>query len=204
MNNLFYILTLLFLTGCSGNEKSTGSKAVDSVKVGVDSTTQSVSVTKASPQRSTVAGSNAWQYEKKVDKEGRTVYKASTLSPNRLEFAFPYNGGSIATLTLRKRESDTHVYVQISKGQFNRSFQDGKARVRFDRNRPITYPISAAENGSANIIFLGSEQTLINRMKAAKKMVIDLEFAGQGTRQIEFQTANLKWEMNSDLKNIGN
>lgn len=134
-----------------------------------------------------------WRYEKTTDNEGRSVQKASTMSPNLLEFEFPYNGGSTATLTLRKRADDTHVYIQVSKGQFNRSFQGGQARVRFDGKAPVLYSFSAAENGSANVIFFDADQKLINQMKTARNMVVDVEFAGQGKRQITFRTAGLTW-----------
>ncbi|MBD2751422.1 hypothetical protein [Spirosoma validum] len=195
MKVLLYVLSLLTVVACSGNEKSTQNKAADSINTSVNTATRPVDALpdKPTPQNGAVAGSNAWHYEKKVDKEGRTVYKASIISPTLLEFDFPYNGGSTATMTIRKRETDTHVYIQVSKGQFNRSFQEGKARVRFDGGPPMTYAFLAAENGSANIVFFNSEQTLINKMKAARNMVVDVEFAGQGKRQITFKTTGLKW-----------
>ncbi|GAB3990837.1 hypothetical protein GCM10028807_18900 [Spirosoma daeguense] len=140
-----------------------------------------------------VAGNTTWQYSETKDNEGRNVYKASITSPKLLEFEFPYEGGSVATLTIRKRENDIHVYIQVSKGQFNRSFQGGKARIRFDKKPAVTYGFSAAENGSANVIFFDSEKSLIKQLKMARTMVVDAEFAGQGTRQIVFQTANLNW-----------
>lgn len=195
MKTLLYALSLLFFISCSGNEKSAQTKAVDSTKVSVDSHAQPVGASSTKPvaNNGVMAGSRAWHYEKRVDQEGRTVYKASIISPTLLEFDFPYNGGSTATLVIRKRADDTHVYIQVSKGQFNRSFQGGRARVRFDGSAPMTYSFSAAENGSANVIFFDVEQALINKMKASRNMVVDVEFAGQGNRQIAFKTAGLIW-----------
>ncbi|WP_420151406.1 hypothetical protein [Spirosoma sp.] len=189
------VLSLFFLTACSGNEKPTQTETTDSAKAIVDRATQSTAVSSTHPssENGVVTGSDTWQYSKTTDREGRSVYKASISSPTPLEFEFPYNGGSVATLTIRKRADDTHVYIQVSKGQFNRSFQEGKARVRFDGGSPATYAFSAAENGSANVIFFNSERELIKRMKAARNMLVDVEFAGQGSRQIAFNTAGLQW-----------
>ncbi|GAB4039541.1 hypothetical protein [Spirosoma gilvum] len=193
---LLFLLSLLTFSACSDKKKSSQAEATSSEKVRKDTsemqppaafTEQAESGKVAATQTST------WQYSNRVDKEGRTVYKASITSPKLLEFDFPYNGGSMATLTIRKREADTHVYIQVSKGQFNRSFQEGKARVRFDGSTPITYSFSAAENGSANVIFFDSEKALIKQIKAARTMFVNVDFAGQGNRQIEFRTAGLKW-----------
>lgn len=130
-----------------------------------------------------------WIYE-----ETRTGYKAFTVSPDVLHFKFPYEGGSTATLTLRRRSGETHAYIEVSKGQFNRSFQGGTARVRFDNRPSVSYPLIAAANGRANILFFANEQQLIDQLKGARKMVVTVEFTGQDTRDITFGTANLRWK----------
>lgn len=130
-----------------------------------------------------------WIYE-----ETSTGYKAFTVSPDVLNFKFPYEGGSTATLTLRRRSGETHVYIEVSKGQFNRSFQSGTARVRFDNQPAVSYPLVAAANGRANILFFANEQQLIDQLKKARTMVVTVEFAGQDTRDITFGTANLRWK----------
>ena len=145
------------------------------------------------PTKSASVQARTWVYEKTLDKAGRPVYKASLFSPTLLQFNFPYAGGSTATLTIRKRDSGTTLYLYVSRGQFNRSFQGGSARIRFDEKPPGTYLFSAAENGSANIIFFDSAEKLIDRMKKSKKMTVEIEFYAQGKRQIDFQTANLTW-----------
>lgn len=130
-----------------------------------------------------------WLYE-----ETRTGYKAVTVSPTLLRFNFPYEGGSTASLTLRRRSGETHVYIEISKGQFNRSFQGGTARVRFDNRPAVSFPLIAAANGRANILFFANEQQLIDQLKTARRMVVTVEFAGQDTRDIRFNTADLRWK----------
>ncbi len=189
------MLSLTLVWGCSTKEKTSQVAVTDQNQTKADTTaTQPANTTHTAVNKpDSRVGTSTWQYSKRVDNEGRTVYKASITSPRLLEFDFPYTGGSVATLTIRKRDTDTHVYIQVSKGQFNRSFQEGKARVRFDGSAPVTYTFSAAENGSANVIFFDAEKVLIKRLKTARIMLVDVDFAGQGTRQIEFRTAGLKW-----------
>lgn len=196
MKVLIGAIGLLLLGSCSTKEKTTQQPTEPTVaesKEAAKTHATGAVADKSDENIKLVAGAGKWAYEKKIDKEGKPVYKASLVASNRLEFAFPYNGGSVATLTIRKRESGTTVYIEVSKGQFNRSFQGGKARIRFDHQSPVAYELIAAENGRANIVFFDAEQKLISQLKAAKEMVIDLDFAGQGVRQIVFKTDGLKW-----------
>ena len=134
-----------------------------------------------------------WSYTSTSDKFTGTVYKAAIQSPTKLEFAYPYAGGSTATLTVRKKDNTTHVYIEVSKGQFNRSFQGGNARIAFDNAPAQNYPLLAAANGRANIIFLDADKRFIAKMKRATRMLVTMEFQGQGKHQLEFNTTGLRW-----------
>ncbi|GAB2602968.1 hypothetical protein [Spirosoma areae] len=196
VKNLLYLLSLLLFVSCSEKKTATQEKAANQPEVASSVNPEppiGSSSKKTISKNSPVANAGKWLYEKTTDKEGRTVQKASITSPNLLQFGFPYAGGSTATLTIRKRDSGTNVYLHVSKGQFNRSFQGGNARIGFDGKPASTYAFSAAENGSANIIFFDEAQALIDRMNASRNMIIDVEFYAQGRRQIEFRTADLTW-----------
>jgi hypothetical protein len=196
MKNLICAVSLLSLLNCTTKEKSTRHESPDSVQAASTTTPTRSSNTvsaKTPSQPSVAAGKTTWTYEKKVDQEGSTAYKASVTSPNLLQFNFPYAGGSTATLTIRHKNGTSYLYLEVSRGQFNRSFQGGTARIRFDDKPSQNYSFSAAENGRANIIFFDSEKKLINQMKTARKMIVDIDFYAQGRRQIEFRTAGLTW-----------
>lgn len=193
MNVTVYVGSLLLLIACSTKQKERQSPISDSVQTSVAvSPTTTTKPPTAKPNA--VADAGKWIYEKRVDNEGRAVHKASTRSPTQLKTAFPYTGNSTATLTIRKRVgSDTHVYIQVSNGQFNRSFVGGQARIRFDGGASKLYSFSAAENGTANIIFFDTTQPLIQKLKTTRTMLVNVEFAGLGYQQIEFKTAGLSW-----------
>lgn len=144
-------------------------------------------------ERSLAQSAGGWTYEKTVDKTGRTVYQASVISANLVKFEYPYQGGSSATLTIRTSSDGPYVAIEVANGQFNQSFQAGTARVRFDGKPPVTYPLSAAANGRANIVFFGSVPRLINHIKAARNTLVQVRFEGQPARQIQFRTAGLRW-----------
>ncbi|WP_051041029.1 hypothetical protein [Fibrisoma limi] len=141
------------------------------------------------------AATKGWAYEKTADKFKGRVQRASLVSANTIQFDYPYTGKTPATLTIRERDGSTTVYIEVDKGQFNRSFQNGSAKVRFDGKAPVTYPLTAAANGRANIVFFDADQKLINQIKAARTMTVAINFYGQPVRQLEFRTAGLRWPL---------
>ncbi len=196
MRKVHCILYCLTLFACSGRENATQTARVDSDRVSdaLPSTERVEGLLKESePKQGVTTRSINWQYEKTVNQAGETVYKASLSSPTRLQFGFPYAGGSTAALTIRQRQKSVTAYLKVSNGQFNRSFQGGHVRIRFDDKPPVTYAYSAAESGSATVIFFDEAGKLIRQLKASRRMVIDVVFYAQGNRQIEFRTTGLVW-----------
>lgn len=136
-----------------------------------------------------------WQFQEDVDKmTSKTVKYASIDANEELEFNFPYNGGSIATLNIRKKDGGNDIYLQVSKGQFNGTFDGGQIRIKFDDEQPKKFSFVAPSDGSADMIFINSEKAIISKLKNTKKIIIETEFFNEGNRQIEFDVAGFKWE----------
>ncbi|WP_461146679.1 hypothetical protein [Spirosoma pulveris] len=194
MKSLVYLSSLLMFLNGSG--KSTAASRVDALPItalNLSETPGQASLPKSASEANPLPPAGKWVYETKVDKSGSKVYKASVTSPTPLEFSFPYAGGSVATLTIRHKNDDTFLYLEISRGQFNRTFQGGNARIAFDDKQARNYTFSAAENGRANIIFFDDAAKLISQMKKAQKMTVIVEFYAQGRRTIDFSTTSLTW-----------
>ena len=136
-----------------------------------------------------------WQYqEEEVKMTSKKIQFASITATELLIFEFPYDGGSVASFTIRKKPGSLDSYLRVSKGQFNSTFEGGTVRIRFDENQPKRYSFSEASDGSSDIIFINSTKEIISKIKAAKHMIIEAEFYDEGHRQIEFNVANLKWD----------
>ncbi len=183
------IITLLILGSCSREPKESGSTGLAGAPTDSSRQRSDDSINITQPNSRSGAQPGRWTYEN----TGRTVYKASINSTNLIQFEYPYTGGSTATLSIREKDGSTQAYIDVSNGQFNRSFQNGTARIRFDGKSPVTYSLLAAANGRANIIFFDEVRQLINQIKASKSMSVDVRFDGQPARLIEFRTANLRW-----------
>ncbi len=140
-----------------------------------------------------IQSATAWTYQRTVEAGGNVVHKATIGSPTVLDLGYPYGRGAVATLTLRHKAGSTSVYIEVAKGQLNRSFQDGTARVGFDGQRVRRYALTAAANGRANIVFVAADPSFIASLKRAKRMTVELVFAGQANRRVAFSTAGLRW-----------
>lgn len=190
----FILVAALLIIGIIGSQmdskKSTSRQVVsESSSIKLD-TSKAISDSKGEPD-----SVESWTYYEKEDKMTLEKVKYAAIYANDLlEFEFPYNGGSVAGLTLRKRGKSLDLFLQVTKGQFNGTFDGGQVRIRFDDNPPKKYSFSGASDASSDIIFLDSEKEIVNQIKKSKKMIIEVEFYQNGLRQIEFNVGGLKWE----------
>ena len=136
-----------------------------------------------------------WLYESEEDKmTSKKIKYASVIANELLQFNFPYNGGSTAILNIRKKGGVTDMYLTISKGQFNSTYDGGYIRLRFDNNPPKKYSFSPASDASTDVIFINSVNEIISKLKKSKTLIIETEFYNEGIRQIEFGVQGLEWE----------
>ena len=124
----------------------------------------------------------------------KTVKYASIEANEELQFKFPYDGGSVASFTIRKKDGRNDIYLSVSKGQFNGTYDGGQIRIKFDDEQPKKFSFVAPSDGSADMIFINSEKAIIAKLKNSKKIIIETEFFNEGNRQMEFDVAGFKWE----------
>ena len=122
-------------------------------------------------------------------------YYAQSISTNEIDFKPPYDGGSKFNLTVRKRNGENEVMLQVDKGQFMPNIADERMiKVKFDDGQPNEYSYNEASDGSSNIIFIESCQSLIKKLKTSKKLMIEAEFYEEGRKVIEFDVSGFEWK----------
>ena len=123
-------------------------------------------------------GSQWWYRHSQDEMSGKTGEIACTSSTNELQFDFPYAGGSVGQLCLRKGpQFGNDVYVTISKGQMICLAGIGcSVRVRFDDGVPFTVDGNGTSDGRADVAFLHGYAGLVIKMKRAKAMLVELQF----------------------------
>lgn len=136
-----------------------------------------------------------WQFQEEVDKMTSNTVKYASIDANEeLIFNFPYDGGSVASLTIRKKDGSNDIYLSVSKGQFNGTYDGGQVRIKFDEEKPKKFSFTAPSDNSSDVIFINSTKAIISKLKTSKKIIIEAEFFNEGNRQMEFDVTGFKWE----------
>lgn len=182
-------IALLFTTSCGVSEEGSLIKELSEINV------DSISNTEVKKEEKQVQTPNNWKYDVVEDKmTGEKTNFASLKSSNELNFDFPYDGGSIFDLTLRKSKEGVDAMIIVDKGQFLTGISSKKGRVKFDDKEPVYYSYVGASDASADVIFIKNSQKFINEIKASKKMMFEAEFYQSGNQIIEFDVEGLVWE----------
>jgi hypothetical protein len=150
--------------------------------------------TAATASPDAAADGSSWTYSSEKDAvRNATVDYASITSDNKVEFDFPYNGGSTLTMTIRHDHRGDNVILEVSKGQFVCGVESCSGEMNID-GVPRRLTLDGAADGSANTLFARGEPGIIKSLKSAKKIIIELPFYQAGNKQFTFTTAKgLVW-----------
>jgi hypothetical protein len=149
----------------------------------------------ATPSQPETSESEAWSYSEDVDKATSAKnYYAAVNANQLLNFPFPYDGGSTATLTIRNNDNKNEVILTVSKGQFVASVDGGSVKIGFDDARPVKYSASEPSDGSTNVLFIENSNKLIKKIKASQKVIIEAGFYESGLKTMDFNVKGFKWE----------
>ncbi|MDR2224081.1 MAG: hypothetical protein LBE34_15300 [Flavobacteriaceae bacterium] len=137
-----------------------------------------------------------WSYGQEDDKmEGTTNYFATLESTNKPKFKFPYNGGATLSLTVRNMEGKNDVYLYLDKGQIPISIYNSESiKFKFDDGKAINYSYSSATGAMNSYAFFSKNKELITKIKAAKKIMIEVPVFDEGKVVFEFDAEGLVWD----------
>lgn len=138
---------------------------------------------------------NAWQYGGADDKmRGTKQSWAYLYSENKVNFDFPYHGGSNLKIFLRKNQRQgSDAMLIINKGQFMCSM-GCSVHVKFDGGKIERYEASGTADGSMDMIFITSYKKFLSKLRKSNKVFIEADFYNAGSRQFEFSPAGLDWD----------
>jgi len=136
-----------------------------------------------------------WDYGSTFDQvRGGTIYRATIDSKSVAYFSPPYEGGSTLTMTVRRHpEYGDDVIFHISKGQFVCGIEDCAGTINFGAG-PQTLSLSESTDNSSDTLFASNGGVVIEQLKRAKRIVVELPFYQEGNRQFVFQLDHvLSW-----------
>lgn len=136
-----------------------------------------------------------WDYINTFDQvRGGTIYHASVDSQNSAYFDFPYQGGSTLSMTVRKHPAyGDDVIFKISKGQFVCHTDDCTGTINFGAGAEAI-SLSEPDDNSSDTLFVTNGNYVIDRLKKAKRVIVELPFYQEGNRQFIFEMkTGLSW-----------
>jgi hypothetical protein len=143
----------------------------------------------------TVAGreqKKKWEYSKERNEMGDSIKIAMLNSTNIVHFDFPYNGGSIGRLIVRRRNRSLDLMFSVIKGQIDFDLDGIMLRVRFDDEPARKYRASQSESGSSDILFFNNENDLLARIRRSSKMAVEVPFFSHGREIFIFDVEGLE------------
>jgi hypothetical protein len=190
-NKLFLLAGLLCIVIYSCNlqpqNNSSSQKNTDSASTG---TKKHFTV----DQLDTSYHSDRWSYQVSDDPMKNKFYAAIIFSPETLDFKPIYDKGAMVLLEVIYSRKQNFVVLRVTQGAFLNSYPaTDSLRARFDDNAPEEFAYYPTEAGIVQNIYLKPASKFINELKKSKMVVIETTFYKNGTRQMEFNTANLVW-----------
>ena len=121
-----------------------------------------------------------WEYRDYEDKaSGKTAFKASLLSENKINLSFPYSGSQNGTLSVRNHPRwGKNIFLKIEKGQIlsidGYSFDNKYFLVRFDDGDVKRWNYVGSSDQSSDIIFISNEKKFLKQLTTANKIYITI------------------------------
>lgn len=125
--------------------------------------------------------------------KSQTTY---TSSINKVNFEFPYSGGSNLNLMVRNNAGQKDVIITISKGQFLCGMIDGcEVNFKFDNHPVQSITMVESDSHDSDILFIKYPKTannVIKKLKASQKLIIEPKFYQEGSKQFIFELSGFK------------
>ena len=136
----------------------------------------------------------SWTYQTTKDEVRNTTDSyASIVSDNKVDFDFPYDGGSTLQMTVRHDHTGDNILLVISKGQFVCGIENCKGEMNID-GTPRHLTLLRPADGSSDTLFVSRPAEIIKALESAKKVIVELPFFQAGNRQFTFTSAGgLEW-----------
>ena len=141
-----------------------------------------------------------WEYRDYEDKaSGKTAFKASLLSENKINLSFPYSGFQNGTLSVRNHPRwGKNIFLKIEKGQIlsidGYSFDNKYFLVRFDDGDVKRWNYVGSSDQSSDIIFISNEKKFLKQLTTANKIYITINLYQDGQYTFVFDPKGLKKE----------
>jgi hypothetical protein len=139
-----------------------------------------------------------WVYTTDTDARGATTRIAQLISTTTTEFSVPYGGASHLRIVVRKGGKGSRVgtdaMIHIDRGRLQCSTQGCATQLKFDDGKTQAWHMNKPEGADQLTLFFSNATGFIDKIRTAKKLIIEAKFVQEGSRQFEFDVTALQWD----------
>ncbi len=146
------------------------------------------------PEKDRNRRGTSWVYSQKNSQmTDLTTYVASINPLNEVQLEHPYHGGTLLTLTIKENADQLELLLSIPNGLFGRMGNHSIVNIRFDNNQTKSYSFDLGTNASLTEMRLGKAELLIQKMRLASSMRIEVPYFSQPPKVSTFYIKGLQW-----------
>jgi len=124
---------------------------------------------------------------------------ASLMSSDQIQLSSPYDGGSDLMLSLRDDPKyGKDILLVLTKGQMScPSYQGCSFSVKFDNGPIQNFRAYGSSNGRNDVLFINgqtSRKKFLASLRAAKRMIVEVDIFQAGRQQFTFEPTGLTWK----------
>lgn len=133
--------------------------------------------------------------ETRDEMRGTTTRLACIEASSPLNLSFPYAEAEAGFCFRDSPEHGHDAFFRVTEGQILCGFDGCRVSVRFD-DGPVEELRALGGASSSEVLFMRDADGFARRALRASRFVIEVEFYGNGRRQVEFENAGgLVWEI---------
>lgn len=128
-----------------------------------------------------------WEYSSDKDTLTDKVSTTACLkSTNKVDFSFPYAGGSTGSLCLRISKGVLDGYFEVDRGQLQCLVLGCTIHLRFDNGPVQSLHALSSRTGEATIAFLTNAPSVMRQLKKSHRVRLAADFYQAGEQTFEF------------------
>lgn len=188
------LLAVMCSRAADDQQERNANESVDKSSTASTAETESPTHETDSSASGLVVPRSLWSYSQSQDAvRNSTIYYATIESKNSVDFDFPYGPDQKLQITVRKHpEWGQDVIFQITNGQFVCGVYECRGTANFDgKSERLT--LNESGDHDSKVLFAAYGPAIIKKLKASKRVVIELPFYQEGNRQFTFDTDGLEW-----------
>lgn len=139
------------------------------------------------------APESKWRYSRRRDElRGKDINSARITSENTTRLSFPYGTVRLHIQVRQHPQWGQDVIFHVDEGQVLCRYDGCAGMISFD-GKAEKLTLNESADHDSKTVFAAYAPAIIRKLRASKKVIVELPFYQDGNRQFTFETRGLEW-----------